>query len=283
MAQSAPDGADRVRGVTRSRGSGFTLIELLVVIGVVALLASVLMPAVHTARRKAAAAACASNIRQIHQAVILFAHDHEGRLPVASVVPETPENTTPEYQRLLCWINLENGPGGGIISFEIGGLWQYLGGRGGAPAREELMNCPADRDERSLRMGQRNHRNFSYSLNSNIRVPVEGSSDATAVRLAAVASPAEKIMVYEELGPNDAWCILPQTNVDDLPSPRHGSIAAINASRTPAAISRPVYLDQGLGNYCFFDGHVEQLTPRWVTNPVGRNRDFRSWGPLTSD
>jgi len=259
---------------------GFTLVELLVVLAVVVLLVALLVPAVQSAKQKAQTVVCASNLRQLHQASVAFAYDHEGRLPVPSVVPETPENTTAEYQRTLCWINLENGPGGGIISFEIGGLWKYLGGTGGAPARQELMSCPADRDERSLRLGQRNVRNFSYSYNSNIRLitdPPRGE------RWSAIASPGEKIMIYEELGPNDAWCILPQSNIDDLPSPRHGSRAAINAARTPGRLSGTIYRNQGLGNFCYFDGHVEQLPPRFHFEPVGRNRNYRSWASLTRD
>lgn len=59
----------------------------------VAVLAAFPLPALKSAREKANVAACASNLRQIHQAVVLFAMDHEGWLPRASIVRETPDTT----------------------------------------------------------------------------------------------------------------------------------------------------------------------------------------------
>ena len=64
-----------------SSRSGFTLVELLVVIGIIALLISVLMPALRRAREAANSVACSSNQRQIMAAFLLFANDHKGHLP----------------------------------------------------------------------------------------------------------------------------------------------------------------------------------------------------------
>lgn len=59
----------------------FTLVELLTVIAVLGLLAFLLVPTIQTARMKANQAACASNLRQIGSALLLYANDNGGSLP----------------------------------------------------------------------------------------------------------------------------------------------------------------------------------------------------------
>jgi prepilin-type N-terminal cleavage/methylation domain-containing protein/prepilin-type processing-associated H-X9-DG protein len=67
----------------RSR-SAFTLVELLVVIGIIALLISILLPALGKARDNANNIKCLSNVRQLAQAAMLFAADHQGCIPTCS-------------------------------------------------------------------------------------------------------------------------------------------------------------------------------------------------------
>ena len=57
--------------------TAFTLIELLIVIAIIAILAAILFPVFAQAREKARATSCLSNERQLSQAMLMFAQDHD--------------------------------------------------------------------------------------------------------------------------------------------------------------------------------------------------------------
>jgi prepilin-type N-terminal cleavage/methylation domain-containing protein/prepilin-type processing-associated H-X9-DG protein len=239
-----------VRRPAASRG--FTLVELLVVIGIIALLISILLPALGAAREQGNAIKCLSNVRQLGTAFILFANDNKGKLPYPTASRGNgPKNTD--------WIFWQTGRDLGESA-----VCRYLG-KDGAP---NILRCPSDQwQEHPLNGNDPSTMGpylYSYSGISYVMARAADPYNAVAVPLSAVVNSPEKIIVGEEdeHSINDGNWAIGQTPPVDMLAIRHERVRVLpdDATNWPRNLERR-------GNVAMLDGHAEFASRSYVHDP----------------
>jgi prepilin-type N-terminal cleavage/methylation domain-containing protein len=108
--------------------NGFTLVELIVTIGILALLASLLLPVIGRAKTRAYNTVCLSQLHQLGVAARLYAMDHEGKLPAAASLAAQANNPAFPLPRIC------------------DALSPYLSRAANDTNNTSVLKCPSDRE-----------------------------------------------------------------------------------------------------------------------------------------
>lgn len=142
----------------RSSDRAFTLVELLIVIGIIGLLIGILLPTLSRVRNYARDVKCASNVRQISTALLIYATEHRGWLPPAEDSGPTLQGKASWHVRI--WENLMKRPFGTGPFAGPSGDYSYLQGT--------VFECPQATRSRVGGFSAADHRRNGYALNISL-------------------------------------------------------------------------------------------------------------------
>jgi prepilin-type processing-associated H-X9-DG protein len=223
-------------------------VELLVVIGIIALLIAILLPALSKARMQGNWAACMSNLKQLGNAMTMYANENKGFLPRPAS-----NGNGPYADDFVNWRKLP--PNNTMYPFNDSSLAKYLNAQN--DKLERIYRCPADvAADRVAQAGLAEPYRYSFSMNQDW-LPFNPSTGAfvntltgTRHKLMQVVQSAERILLVEELNANDGRWDYPNVGTSDAVTNRHS----------------------GQGNVLWHDMHVTRLYnddivqhPAWTT------------------
>jgi len=198
----------------RQISSGFTLIELLVVIAIVAILLSVLLPALRVAKTQGQRAVCSYHIRQIITAVLTYVEEYKGHFNFAA-------NNGLWDNRFL---NLPQ-----VVDYRPDDPMAYWGiGYAAYTDERSVFHCPSHKrvdDWPESGMGEKFQKYFyycSYGLNGYIGLPFPdaGAPQRQPRAITSISIPSRVIFCQDHIEQrldsidSDMFCIAPGDQIN---------------------------------------------------------------------
>lgn len=238
------------RPARRRRNSAFTLVELLVVMVIISILVGLVFPMINGIKEKANVVVCTGNLKQLHNGLLAFAAENEGRCPLN----ETDNSSTflgiPNKPNWIASSGLVGS--NGILSITMGGLFRYVNDI-------RVYRCPSRPNKDYVR---------SYSMASyfsgadDVKTKVVPAFDrvvhARAQKFIEAERPAQTLLLTEEnppgFPPEDGRAFLNDGYFAHEDPHREQPGSYHNAD--------PYTQLGGKANVIFVDGHVQLLTPQ---------------------
>ncbi len=145
----------------------FTIIELMVVIAIISVLASLLLPVLGQAKRKAQSIACVNKVRQWGMALKMYTDDHQEKYPFDG----TARNPIDNGPNKAAWYNTAATYVGSDALTNL-----YAGKRVPIPGKGSMFMCPRTTNLMLHTMPTVNKPFFAYGMNGRLvstqRIPV---------------------------------------------------------------------------------------------------------------